>query len=119
MRLFVGHWSAFAGWLECWGEDVTHVFDQSPLVLKGISLAEMVQFVVEVLVDLARGTVLDEEAAQDAETAHPEDLAGKESKTHNQPPIIIHHILPQNFQTTYPSQIHHIHPSTNHPKNPL
>ena len=32
---------------------------QSPLVLEGISLAEMVQLMVEVFVDLATGTVLD------------------------------------------------------------
>jgi hypothetical protein len=35
------------------------VFDESTLVLEGVTLAEMVEFVVKVLVDLARGTVLD------------------------------------------------------------
>jgi hypothetical protein len=51
------------------------VFDESTLVLEGVTLAEVVQLVVEVLVDLASGTVLDEETAKDTETAHPENLA--------------------------------------------
>lgn len=45
-------------------------------MLEGVTLAQVVQFVVEVLVDLTGRTVLDEETAEDAETAHPEDLAG-------------------------------------------
>jgi hypothetical protein len=44
-------------------------------VLEGVTLAEMVEFVVEVLVDLAGGAVLDEKAAEDSETSHPENLA--------------------------------------------
>ena len=51
------------------------MFDESTLVLEGVTLAEMVELVVEVLIDLAGGTVLDEKAAEDSETAHPEDLA--------------------------------------------
>jgi hypothetical protein len=43
-------------------------------VLEGVTLAAVVQLVVQVLVDLAAGTVLDEETAEDTETAHPEDL---------------------------------------------
>jgi len=35
------------------------VFNQCSLVLEGITLAQVVEFVVEVLVDLAAGTVLD------------------------------------------------------------
>ena len=35
------------------------MFYQGTLVLKSVTLAEMVEFVVEVLVDLARSTVLD------------------------------------------------------------
>jgi len=50
------------------------VFHQRSLVLKGVALAEMVELVVEVLVDLAAGTVLDEQPAEDPETAHPQDL---------------------------------------------
>lgn len=53
----------------------TYVFNESTLVLEGVTLGEVVQLVVEVLVDLASGTVLDEETAEDPETAHPEDLA--------------------------------------------
>ena len=45
-------------------------------MLEGVTLAEVVQLVVEVLVDLARGTVLDKETAEDTQTAHPEDLLG-------------------------------------------
>jgi hypothetical protein len=51
------------------------VFNESTLVLEGVTLGEMVELVVEVLVDLSCGTVLDEETAEDSETAHPEDLA--------------------------------------------
>lgn len=36
----------------------------------------MVQFVIKVLVDLARGTVLDEETAENTHAAHPKNLAG-------------------------------------------
>jgi hypothetical protein len=53
----------------------THVFNKSTLVLEGVTLAEVVQLVVEVLVDLAGSAVLDKKTAEDAETAHPEDLA--------------------------------------------
>ena len=38
----------------------TYVLDQGTLVLEGVTLAEMVEFVVEVLVDLAGRAVLDE-----------------------------------------------------------
>jgi hypothetical protein len=54
----------------------TYVLDQSALVLEGVTLAQVVQFVVEVLVNLARGTVLDQEAAKNTLAAHPQDLAG-------------------------------------------
>lgn len=45
-------------------------------MLEGVTLAAVVQLVVEVLVDLAAGTVLDQKTAEDSEAAHPEDLAG-------------------------------------------
>ena len=51
------------------------MLDESTLVLEGVTLAEMVELVVQVLVDLAGGTVLDKETAEDTETTHPEDLA--------------------------------------------
>ena len=52
----------------------TYVLNQGALVLEGVTLAGVVQLVVQVLVDLARGTVLDEKAAEDTEATHPEDL---------------------------------------------
>lgn len=51
------------------------MFDESTLVLEGVTLGQMVELMVEVLVDLAGGTVLDEETTEDSEAAHPEDLA--------------------------------------------
>jgi hypothetical protein len=51
------------------------VLNQSALVLEGVTLAQVVKLVVKVLVNLAAGTVLDEEAAENAESAHPNDLA--------------------------------------------
>ena len=53
----------------------TYVFNEGTLVLECITLTQVVQLVVEVFVDLAAGTVLDEEAAEDSEATHPEDLA--------------------------------------------
>jgi hypothetical protein len=55
----------------------THVFNESTLVLEGVTLAEVVEFVVQVLVDLARGTVLHEKTAENTLAAHPENLAVK------------------------------------------
>lgn len=45
-------------------------------MLESVTLAQVVQFVVEVLVDLSRSAVLHEETAEDTHAAHPEDLAG-------------------------------------------
>ena len=42
------------------------MFNQSALVLESVTLAEMVEFVIEVLVDLASGTIFDEETAEDS-----------------------------------------------------
>ena len=39
---------------------ITYVLDKRPLVLEGVTLAEVVELVVEVLVDLAARTILDE-----------------------------------------------------------
>lgn len=55
----------------------TYVLDEGTLVLEGVTLAQVVELVVEVLVDLAGGTVLDQQATEDTETAHPHDLAVK------------------------------------------
>lgn len=46
-------------------------------MLEGVTLAQVVEFVIEVLVDLAAGTVLDQETAENTEAAHPDDLAIK------------------------------------------
>lgn len=55
------------------------MLNKGTLVLEGVTLAGVVQLVVEVLVDLSAGTVLDKETAEDSQTAHPEDLAGHTS----------------------------------------
>ena len=39
---------------------------QRTLVLECVTLAQVVEFVVQVLVDFARGTVLDQQAAEDS-----------------------------------------------------
>jgi len=43
------------------------VFNESTLVLEGVTLGEVVELVVEVPVDLSGGAVLDEETAEDTE----------------------------------------------------
>ena len=44
----------------------TYMFDESTLMLESITLAEVVKFVVKVLVDLARGAVLNKKTAEDS-----------------------------------------------------
>lgn len=51
------------------------MLDQCTLVLEGVTLAELVEFVVEVLVNLASSTVLDKQTSEDTQASHPEDLA--------------------------------------------
>jgi len=51
------------------------MLNQCSLVLESVTLAQVVEFVVEVFVDLAAGTVLDEKTTENSETAHPDDLA--------------------------------------------
>ena len=51
------------------------MLNKSTLVLEGVTLAGAVEFVVEVLIDLSGGAVLDEKASEDSKTAHPQDLA--------------------------------------------
>lgn len=58
------------------------MFNESTLVLEGVTLGEVVELVVEVLVDLSCGTVLYEKTAEDTETAHPEDLAVNNALAH-------------------------------------
>ena len=52
----------------------TYVLDQCSLMLEGVTLAQVVELVVKVLVDFAAGTVLDEKTAENSETAHPNNL---------------------------------------------
>jgi len=51
------------------------MFNEGTLVLEGVTLAQVVQVVVEVLVDLASGAVLSEKATEDTLAAHPQNLA--------------------------------------------
>lgn len=43
-------------------------------MLEGVTLAQVVEFMVEMLVDLSRGTILDEKPAQNALATHPKNL---------------------------------------------
>ena len=51
------------------------MFHQGSLVLEGVTLAQVVELVIKVLVNLASGSVLDQKAAKDSESAHPQNLA--------------------------------------------
>lgn len=57
------------------GLSSVNVLDQCTLVLEGVTLAQVVKFVVKVFVDLTAGTVLDQETSEDSKTAHPNNLA--------------------------------------------
>lgn len=50
------------------------MLNESTLVLEGVTLAGVVELVVQVLVDLSAGTVLDQKTAEDTQAAHPENL---------------------------------------------
>lgn len=69
----------------------TYVFNESTLVLEGVTLGEVVELVVEVPVDLSGGAVLDEETAEDTETAHPDDLAVDRRVSKRLPSSVISH----------------------------
>lgn len=56
------------------------MFDQSALVLEGVTLAKMVQLVIEMLVDFARSTIFHKQTAEDSEPTHPQNLAGWQGK---------------------------------------
>ena len=51
------------------------MLNESALVLEGVTLAQVVELVVKVLVDLASSTVADEQATENTHAAHPENLA--------------------------------------------
>jgi hypothetical protein len=68
----VGFVSTWVTWpFDCGG---TYVLNKRSLVLEGVTLGEVVELVVEVLVDLAAGTVLHEETTEDPLAAHPKNL---------------------------------------------
>lgn len=52
----------------------THMLNQRPLMLERISLAEMIQLMIQMLVDLATGPVLHQQAPQHPQSPHPQDL---------------------------------------------
>ena len=54
---------------------MTYVFNEGTLVLESVTLTEVVEFMIKVLVNLASGTVLDKKTSENSETAHPHDLA--------------------------------------------
>jgi hypothetical protein len=41
-------------------------------VLESVTLGEMIKFVIQVLVDLAAGTILDEKPTKNSQTTHPQ-----------------------------------------------
>lgn len=50
------------------------MLDQRSLVLKSITLAQVVELVVKVLIDLARIAIFDQQPPENAKSTHPEDL---------------------------------------------
>lgn len=44
-------------------------------MLESVTLAEMIELMVQVLVDLATSAIFDQETAEDTEASHPENLA--------------------------------------------
>jgi hypothetical protein len=47
------------------------VLNEGALVLEGVTLAGVIQLVIEVLVNLAASTVLDEQASENTLATHP------------------------------------------------
>jgi hypothetical protein len=47
------------------------MFDQSTLVLEGVTLAQLIELMVKVLIDLASSPVLGQKASKDTQTSHP------------------------------------------------
>lgn len=50
------------------------MLDEGTLVLESVTLAQVIELMVQVLIDLARRTILDEQAAKDTQAPHPHDL---------------------------------------------
>lgn len=51
------------------------MLNQRSLVLEGVTLAQVVELVVKVFVDLTAGAVLDQQTTENTKAAHPHDLA--------------------------------------------
>lgn len=60
------------------GNRVSYMLNQGPLMLERVTLAQMVELVVKMFVDLAGSAVLDQKATEDTKATHPHDLAVKE-----------------------------------------
>ena len=65
------------------------MLNEGTLVLEGVTLAQVVELVVKVLVDLAGGAVLDQQTTEDTEAAHPHNLAVR-IVSHNPNPTHLH-----------------------------
>lgn len=65
------------------------MLNEGTLVLEGVTLAQVVELVVKVLVDLAGGAVLDQQTTEDTEAAHPHNLAVR-IVSHNPMPTHVH-----------------------------
>jgi hypothetical protein len=85
---------------------LTYVFNEGTLVLEGVTLAELVELVVEVLVDLASGTVLDQETAEDTEASHPEDLTVHFINQNCSPPISFPRLTQASEHPLFPFSYH-------------
>lgn len=51
------------------------MFDQRALVFEGVTFAQMIELMVEMLVDLARSPILYQETAEHSKTTHPHHLS--------------------------------------------
>ena len=51
------------------------MFHQCTLVLECVTLAQLIELVVQVLIDLVSSSVLDKKTSEDSEASHPENLA--------------------------------------------
>jgi len=56
------------------GLRLVNMFDQGTLVLEGVTLAQLIQLMVKVFVNLASSTVLDKKTAENPQTSHPKNL---------------------------------------------
>lgn len=73
----------------------TYVLNKGTLVLEGVTLAQVVELVVKVLVDLASSSVLDEKTTEDTKAAHPDGLAVHNSSAFDL--VLIFHLANSSF----------------------